>query len=71
MHCSPIKDLNREGTKRKVSKCIQVFITENIFVDAIDLILHVQYFIASTVVFTNSHFKILLTIVKQSSLVRD
>ena len=64
-----MKDLNREGTKRKVSTCI--CITENIFVDAIDLILHVQYFIASTVDFTNSHFKFLFTILKQSSLVRD
>ena len=62
-----MKNLNREETKRKV--CI--FITENIFVGAIDLILHVQYFIASSVGFTNSHFKFLLTIVKQSSLVRD
>ena len=39
--------------------------------DAIDLILHVQYFIASTVDFTNSHFKFLFTILKQSSLVWD
>ena len=69
MHCSSMKDLIREGTKRKVSTYI--FITENIFVDAIDLILHVQYFIASTVDFTNSHFKFLFTILKQSSLVRD
>ena len=69
MHCSSMKDLNREGTKRKVSTCI--FITENIFVDAIYLILHVQYFIASTVDFNNSHFKFLFTTLKQSSLVRD
>ena len=69
MHCSSMKDLNRDGTKRKVSTCI--FITENIFVDAIDLILHIQYFIASTVDFTNSHFKFLFTILKQSYLVRD
>ena len=53
MRCSSMKDLNREGTKRKVS----IFITKNIFVNALDLILHVQYFIASTVDFTNSHFK--------------
>ena len=47
-----MKDLNKEGTKRKVS----IFITKNIYVNALGLILHVQYFIASTVGFTNSHF---------------
>ena len=65
MHCSSMKDLNREGTKRKVS----IFITKNIFVNALDLILHVQYFIASTVLTLLIHIlSFLFTIVKQSSL---
>ena len=58
--------------QRDVSFVAQyIFITENIFVGALDLILHVQYFIASTIGFTNSHFKDLFAIVKQSSIVRD